>query len=310
MLARCARCQNTFTTDHYGRQTCPHCGSELLLADPNEPQPTVPAGPSGLPPPPPGGPGWAPPPPGSGWTPPSGAEPGPEAPSPFAERSTRGFFRSFFETWKLVATQPQRFFGRVRIDQTGTAIFFGVLAATVGGVLEGLFRLATAGSLAAQLRAQLADRLSQMPAQQAVLAQRLIGSLLWFNSPPVIRGWTLLTPLGALVFIFAAAALSHLFLLIFGAARRGFRATLTVVAFAQGVSLVAAVPQCGTVVAIVWELVVLIIGLAAIHRTDVWRAAVAVLVPAFLTCCCCSGTLAAAVTSIAVNAGPGDVTNL
>ena len=26
MLARCARCQGTFTTDRFGRQTCPHCG--------------------------------------------------------------------------------------------------------------------------------------------------------------------------------------------------------------------------------------------------------------------------------------------
>ena len=26
MLARCARCQNTFTTETYGLQRCPHCG--------------------------------------------------------------------------------------------------------------------------------------------------------------------------------------------------------------------------------------------------------------------------------------------
>ncbi|HEX9051556.1 MAG TPA: YIP1 family protein, partial [Anaeromyxobacter sp.] len=39
MIARCARCQGTFTTDRFGRQICPHCGSELLLADPNAPAP-------------------------------------------------------------------------------------------------------------------------------------------------------------------------------------------------------------------------------------------------------------------------------
>ncbi|WP_242343112.1 YIP1 family protein [Anaeromyxobacter terrae] len=42
MIARCARCQGTFQTDRFGRQSCPHCGAELLLADPNAPPPAAP----------------------------------------------------------------------------------------------------------------------------------------------------------------------------------------------------------------------------------------------------------------------------
>jgi hypothetical protein len=198
----------------------------------------------------------------------------------------------------------------VRIDQTRTALFFGVLAATVGGYFEGVFRLLTAGTATAEIRKQLAERLPEMPAQEAEVVQRFAHWLLWYNSPPVIRGWTIVTPLLVLVFVFAAAALSHLFLQMFGGARRGFQATLTVVAFAHGIQLVAAVPQCGSFVAVVWELVVLIVGLAAIHRTDTWKAALAVLLPAFLGCCCCSGGLAVAVTNLPGNGGIGDVTNL
>ncbi|WP_243337636.1 YIP1 family protein [Anaeromyxobacter soli] len=41
MIARCARCQGTFQTDRFGRQICPHCGAELLLADPNAPPPSA-----------------------------------------------------------------------------------------------------------------------------------------------------------------------------------------------------------------------------------------------------------------------------
>ena len=41
MIARCARCQGTFQTDTFGRQRCPHCGAELLLADPNAPRMTL-----------------------------------------------------------------------------------------------------------------------------------------------------------------------------------------------------------------------------------------------------------------------------
>jgi hypothetical protein len=56
MLARCARCQGTFSTDHFGLQTCPHCGAELMLADPNAPagtQPPVPPAGGPIPPAPP-----------------------------------------------------------------------------------------------------------------------------------------------------------------------------------------------------------------------------------------------------------------
>ena len=46
MLARCARCQGTFSTERYGRQTCPHCGAELILppppGTPTEPEATPP----------------------------------------------------------------------------------------------------------------------------------------------------------------------------------------------------------------------------------------------------------------------------
>jgi Zn-dependent protease with chaperone function/predicted RNA-binding Zn-ribbon protein involved in translation (DUF1610 family) len=34
VTARCASCQETFTTRKFGAQRCPHCGAELILADP------------------------------------------------------------------------------------------------------------------------------------------------------------------------------------------------------------------------------------------------------------------------------------
>jgi Zn-dependent protease with chaperone function len=34
ITARCASCQETFTTRKFGAQKCPHCGAELFLADP------------------------------------------------------------------------------------------------------------------------------------------------------------------------------------------------------------------------------------------------------------------------------------
>jgi DNA-directed RNA polymerase subunit RPC12/RpoP len=302
MLARCARCQGTFTTDHYGRQTCPHCGSELLLADPNEPRPTAPAAPEGFAPPPAAGGGWSPPPPpGGGWSPPpppGPPPPEPDLPSPFAERSTRGFFKAFFETWKLVAVEPQRFFAHVRIDQVGSAILFGVLASWVGGTVGALLNALALRAQIGQVRGQL----SGLPAGAAELVQRYLEAA---ASGTVAGAEAVLGPILVVVLMFVGAGILHVLLLALRGANRGFSATLTVVAFSYGVQLVAAVPQCGGAIAFVWQMVVLILGLAAVHRTQVWKSATVVLGPLIVCCCCGSLSAASMLASIASRAAGG-----
>jgi hypothetical protein len=310
MIARCARCQGTFTTDHFGLQTCPHCGSELLLSDPSAPpgaQPPSPppppqapppgasapppaAPPAGAlpppPPPPPGGygpPGGGWPPPGQGgWArvPPPGARgPAPdELPAPFAERKARGFFASFFETWKLVATQPQEFFRRVRVDQTGAAVLFGVLASTVGNAVAALYNLASGPAAMRQL-------VERMPPDQAGFWE----AYLEFVSGGAIWASILLTPVLTAVLMYVAAGIVHLLLVLFRGANRPFDATLTVVAYAHGLNLLLAVPGCGFVLAAAWGLVVLVVGLGEAQRCGTGKAAAAVLAPAALVCVCCCG---------------------
>ncbi|HET8540533.1 MAG TPA: YIP1 family protein [Anaeromyxobacter sp.] len=318
MIARCARCQGTFTTDRFGRQTCPHCGSELLLADPSAPppaggpeqgappqppatpQPPPSAGGTPPPPPPPAGgygppggavppAGWGPPPgggwgppgggwggpPGGGWGgPPGGPPPGPELPSPFAERATRGFLPSFLETWKLVATQPQDFFRRVRIDQTRTAILFGVLASLVGTVVNALYSF-----LFAQ---QVRDVLSNLPGEARYVDQ--LGEL---STGRGTIAQILLTPILTVVLMYVGAAILHVLLMLFRGARRPFDATLTVVAYANGLNLLLVVPGCGGLIALVWALVVLVIGLGESQRCGSGKAAAAVFAPVILLCACC-----------------------
>ncbi|HET6437898.1 MAG TPA: YIP1 family protein [Anaeromyxobacter sp.] len=294
MLARCARCQGTFTTDRFGRQFCPHCGSELILADPNLPPPPgpggqAPQGASGFGPPPSTGSGAEPPPPpppppsGGGWAPLPPPPPPPQGdlPSPFAERAKRGFFRSFFETWKLAAVEPQKFFARVRVDQTGTAILFGLLAAWAGSAVSALVGWASGMSTLAALQ-QMMER---VPAEQSQMMERL--SLLFGSSFAIVQ--VLAAPLVILLGIFLGAGIVHLFLMMFRGATRGFEGTLTVFGFSYGLHLLEAVPGCGGIVAFVWQLVVLVIGLAGVHRISTGKAAAAVLLPWILFCCCCLG---------------------
>jgi hypothetical protein len=315
MIARCARCQGTFTTDRFGLQHCPHCGSELLLQDPNAPQPPAagqapggppgggtpqpPQPPAGAPPPPPAPPppagglppaapppmGWPPPPPPPGGfgPPPPGGGPAFEAPSPFAERRQRGFFSAFFETWKLVATQPQQFFRRVRIDQTGAAILFGVIAATVGNALSALYNWLSGQ----QALLAMQSLLEKAPEEQARIMRMYMG----FFTGTMTLAQVVLSPILTLVFIYVGAGILHVLLMLFRGAKRPFDATLTVVAYAHGLNLLLAVPGCGSVLAVVWGLVVLIIGLGEIQRCGSGKAAAAVLTPAALVCVCCCAAL-------------------
>lgn len=350
MLARCARCQGTFTTDRYGRQTCPHCGSELILpappgtpeaeAPPPAPTPETPpeapaaqgpgAGGGTALPPPPGPPsggyapppsGWGPPPGGGwsappggggGWGPPPGggwgSPPGPpEAPSPFADRARRGFIAGFFETWKLVATQPEPFFSRVRVDQTGQALLFAVIASTVGMLFSTFYSWLSTASIVGAMQGMV----SSMPEDQARFMRLWMDS---FTSGRLGVAQIVLTPIIVFISCYVGAGVLHLLLRLFRGAHRGFDATLTVVAYANGLNLLLAVPGCGSLLVIVWSMIAVIVGLAAVHRCGMGRSTAAVLAPAVLLLVCCCGIFGAGLPGFLKGAHemtrPGQTTQL
>lgn len=332
MLARCARCQGTFTTDTYGVQTCPHCGSEILLAAPagqagSPPAPPAPpsapaagapatppadptwgapppppfaAGgqPGELPPPPPPPPGGYAPPPG-GWVPPPYGPPrfagpggpggpgGPAGdgglPSPFADRDRLGFLGAFLETFKLVAVRPADFFRRVRVDQTGAALLFGVIASTIGMSISGLYSwLSMAGTVAA-----MQEMMQNVPEEQ----RRFLEIFMQTSTGGAVVAQVVLAPVFAFIGIYLVAAVVHLLLLLLKGAPRGFDATLTVSAYAAGLNLLLAIPGCGGIVSMVWWTVVLIIGLGEAQRCGPGKATAAVLAPAVALCLCCCGVI-------------------
>jgi len=67
-----------------------------------------------------------------------------------------------------------------------------------------------------------------------------------------------------------------------------------VISYAYAPQIFAVVPFVGWCIASIWMLVLEIIGLAAAHRTDTWRAALAVLAPVIL-CVCVVGVLYTAI---------------
>jgi hypothetical protein len=228
--------------------------------------------------PPPGG-GWAPPPGGPGG--PTGPG-GPELPAPFAERATRGFVRSYVDTWKLVATRPSEFFRRVRVDQSGSAVLFAVISYTIGAAAQGLYTLVSGGRAVSMLL----EMAENMPEEQA--------RVLRTYAEGITSGWSTLgqvvfAPVIALVALYVGAGVLHLLLTLFRGAGRGFDATLTTLGYAYGLALFLALPGCGGLVFAAWLVVVAILGLAESQRCGTGKSAAAVLAPVVLTCFCCCG---------------------
>jgi hypothetical protein len=184
-----------------------------------------------------------------------------------------------------VGTQPADFFRRVRVDQTGAAILFGVLGSTVGNWGSLLFGALTRAATLGQLQA----RISELPPEAARFIEQFAATVEGLTSPAATAVQMLLSPLLALVSIYLAAGLVHLVLMLLKGAGRGFDATLTVVGYASGLYLVMAVPQCGGIIALVWYLAVLIIGLGEAQRCGPGKSALAVFAPIILICLCCCG---------------------
>jgi len=103
----------------------------------------------------------------------------------------------------------------------------------------------------------------------------------------------IITPLVALIFLFIWSALVHLMLTLLGGANRGFAATLRVMCYAQTTQLAVVIPGLGGLIAVVWRLILEIVGLAQAHKTDGWKAALAVLLPLVLCCVCIIGGIVA-----------------
>ena len=104
-------------------------------------------------------------------------------------------------------------------------------------------------------------------------------------------GQVIMAPLMALIGIYLSAGLLHLVLMLLRASPRRFDGTLTAVGYAYGLFALGVVPVCGGLVALVWYLAVLIIGLGETQRCGPGKAALAVFAPVILACLCCCGAL-------------------
>jgi hypothetical protein len=92
-------------------------------------------------------------------------------------------------------------------------------------------------------------------------------------------------PICYVIGLFLGAGILHLLLMLFGGQKYPFETTFRTVAYGHGSALpLGFIPGCGGIIAAIWGIVVLIIGLTHMHETSTGKAAAAVLVPMVLCC--------------------------
>jgi hypothetical protein len=179
---------------------------------------------------------------------------------PFEDMGTYGgFFPALLQTWVSACFRPTEFFKLVgNSHDLIPALLFGVLIVCISFVIEEMGKLVFRTPIL-MIRKEKIVRF---------LGVGVVSSV-WFG---LLLGW-----LSVLLEVFIFGVIVHLFLILFGGANQGLTVTLRVIAYSHAPEIFAVIPFVGNNITTIWSTVLKIIGLAAAHRTDIWRAVLAVL---------------------------------
>ena len=207
---------------------------------------------------------------------------------PWEERDRLGWVAAFVATVQLLATAPAEAWQRTRVkNDLLEPLLFSVVVSWIGIVFSSIYGALFARSWISFLPPNVRERLA--PA----LAGSSFGPLLNIVLAPVLVA----------VGLFIGTGIIHLCLMIVGglsSSTAGFEGTFRVAAYSGVADLANVIPFVGGLIAIVWKIVLIVMGLQALHRTTSGKAVAAVLLP-LLLCCGCGvvafGAIMAAVMS-------------
>lgn len=166
-----------------------------------------------------------------------------------------------------VLFKPTEFFSSIPPrGNIGRAIIFGVLWATVGNFVAGIWSYEGFKVFFNKFGAQFG---SSIDTSAIFSGSYYIGNLIG-------------SAIGFLILLFLSTLVIHLFLLISGDAKMGIEATLKGLAYAQATNIWSAVPFLGALLAPIWWLICATIALKNLHRTTTAKALFAILAPAII----------------------------
>jgi hypothetical protein len=176
---------------------------------------------------------------------------------------------------------PTRLFRSARLDrgkdQLGFALLTGSVFSMAGQILDRVLFAAQRE----QARHALEDQLKQLPPW----LQKVFAGTTAEQSIPETLGIALLAPIFVFLFLYANAGVTHASALVLGQSRRGFAATFAACAYSMAPVVLLVVPGCGSLIAGLWMIVLIGVGLKWTHQIKPGGAAGAVLAPYVVLCC-------------------------
>jgi hypothetical protein len=218
--------------------------------------------------------------------------------TPWERRRELGFFPALWATWKETMFRPVEFWRLVRPNGPfADALFYGWLLAAIQTVIGLPFRLL-------MMNAAMGPAFTQT-LNNPDLPKPMRDFLLHYGSSQVGTVAVVGQALGGLVLfpliLIVMAGILHVFCLMFSAGQYGFTGTFRVLCYALAPSVfgffAAMNPLAGGCIGfliLVYEVVLTIFGIRAVHATTGGRASGAVLTPFVLSfACCCVGMVVA-----------------
>lgn len=195
---------------------------------------------------------------------------------PWERRERFGLLNGLYLTVKDVLLAPGRFFHRMP-SQMGILrpLMFAVVLGAIGTFIAWMYSLVSSS-----------------------LQMVLLGDFSHSQSSLVSFFLFLFSPILVTLGIFIQAGMIHGALMLLGGNRLGFEATFRVSAYSEATTVILLVPICGSWVAMIWSMVILIIGLYNIHETEPWKAVMAVLAPLLLCFMVIGGSVVAWMTGM------------
>jgi hypothetical protein len=261
-MTNCPRCQIALPDPP--ERFCPSCGADLSVSPPPLP-PGVPPG-------------------SGGWDP----GPGPREGTPWERRDQIGFASALIETTQRVLTAPGDFFRAMPVTGgIGSPLVYALIIGYAGLVVSAIYDFVLESVMGSAFTRFGGGGSEAM----AGLAPYLQGGIAF--------GFKLIFgPVMVAVGLFIMSGIVHLALLALGGATRGFEATFRVACYAEAAALLNIIPACGSLIAAIVMLVIMIIGISEAQGITRGRAAAAVLLPIFVCCCCILVPLVGGIASL------------
>lgn len=181
---------------------------------------------------------------------------------PWERLDLHGFFGGIGRTIKRAMFQPAAFFSAMPLGRgLGRPLIFYLLMAEFQAVFQLIFQF-------------LGIDLMSFSGQEAAAEPGSVAGLGAFGAAILI-----IYPIMFTISIFLFSAVMHLLLMIFNAASAGYEGTFRVLSYANAPAVLAVVPFLGPVVAGVWSLVLIFVGLRSIHATSYFKVVFAMILP-------------------------------